>query len=213
MHYIRDLLRKERHELKQEMISLLGTKWKVYNTFLWATNNTLSGLDGNSVFQFIDLIDDVIFFMNKSFVSTTSQDNLLHALKCWTEIVPFLRIMYIINRNDTMAEQNTCKEDYDKLLVSIKDTIRHFYLHAAKSFMKKVINGDTETFYMHALRHYILKHAQDTWTKYKLGVGIFTMEGFERRNKESKEAVRKHTNKKDNITIQSCNKLYEKYNA
>jgi hypothetical protein len=39
------------------------------------------------------------------------------------------------------------------------------------------------------------------------------MEGFERRNLEPKEAVRKHTNKKDNITVQSCNKLYEKYNA
>ena len=185
----------------------------MYNTFLWAENNTLSGLDGKSVFQFIDLIDEICIFMTKNFVTTTSQDNLLSALKCWKEIVPFLRTMYIINKNDTKAEQDICEENYNTLLVSIKDTIRHFYLHAAKSFMTKVDPGDTETFYIHALRHYILKHAQDTWSKYKLGVGIFTMEGFERRNSESKEAVRKHTNKKDNITVQSCNKLYEKYNA
>ena len=41
-----------------------------------------------------------------------------------------------------------------------------------------------------------MKHAQDTWTKYKLDVGIFTMEGFERRNTESKQVVRNHTKKK-----------------
>ena len=79
--------------------------------------------------------------------------------------------------------------------------------------MTKVDTGDKETFYMHSLRHYTMKHAQDTWIKYKLGIGIFTMEGFERRNLESKQAVRNHTNKKDNITVQSCNKLYEKYNT
>ena len=66
---------------------------------------------------------------------------------------------------------------------------------------------------MHALRHYNIKHAQDTWTKYKLGVGIFTMEGFERRNMESKQVVRNHTNKKGNIILQSAKKLYEKYNT
>ena len=166
-----------------------------------------------SVFQFIDLIDEIFIFMTKNFVTTTSQDNLLSALKCWKEIVPFLRIMYIINKNDTKTEQNICEDNYKKLLVSIKETIRHFYVYAAKSFMKKVDPGDTETLYIHTLWHYILKHAQDTWTKKKLGVGIFTMEGFERRNKESMEAVRKHTNKKDDMTIPSCTKLYEQYNA
>ena len=54
---------------------------------------------------------------------------------------------------------------------------------------------------MNALWHYTIKHAQDTWKKYKLGVGIFTMEGFERRNIESKQVVRNHTNKKDNIIL------------
>ena len=54
-----------------------------------------------------------------------------------------------------------------------------------------------------------MKHAQDKWTKYKLGVGIFTMEIFELRNMESKQLVRNHTNKKNNIIVQSCNKLYE----
>ena len=79
--------------------------------------------------------------------------------------------------------------------------------------MTKVDKGDKGTFYMHDIRHYTPIHAQDTWKKYKLGVSIFTMEGFERRNMESKQVVRNHTNKKDNIILQSAKKLYEKYNT
>ena len=70
-----------------------------------------------------------------------------------------------------------------------------------------------KTFYIHALRHYTPLHAQDTWDTYKLGVGIFTMKGFERRHLESKQVVRNHTNKKVNITLQSAKKLYQKYNT
>ena len=48
------------------------------------------------------------------------------------KLFPFLRIMYIINKNDTKAEQNICEDNYKKLLVSIKEKIRHFYVYAAK---------------------------------------------------------------------------------
>ena len=178
MHYIRDQLRKERFELRQQMISVLGTKWNAWDLFLWASNNTLSGLKGESVFQFIENIDEICIFMTENFVSTTSQEQLLNALKCCKIIVPFLRTMYIMNKNDTKAEQDQCEDNYKKRLVSIKNTIRHFYVHAGKTFMTKVDTGDKEAFYMHALRYYTIKHAQDTWSKYKLGVGIFTMEGF-----------------------------------
>ena len=58
-----------------------------------------------------------------------------------------------------------------------------------------------------------LKKEQDTWDKYKLGVGFFTMEGFERRNSESKQVVNNHTNKKGSIAVQSIKKLYDKYNT
>ena len=132
MHYIRDLLRKERFRLRQQMLSVLATKWKTYNLFLWASNNTLSGLDGKSVFKFIGKTDEVCIFMSKQFVSTTSQEHLLNALKCWKIIVPFLRTMYIINKNDTKAEQDECEDNYNKLLVSMKNTIRQLYVHAAK---------------------------------------------------------------------------------
>ena len=92
----------------------------------------------------------------------------------------------------------------------MKTTNQEFYVHSVNTFMTKVEKGDKETFYIHALRHYTPLHAQNTWDTYKLGVGIFTMEGFERRNLESKQVVRNHTTKKGNITLQSATKLYEK---
>ena len=79
--------------------------------------------------------------------------------------------------------------------------------------MTKVDKGYKETFYMNSIRHYTPIHAQDTWDTYKLCVGIFTMEGFERRHLESKPVVRNHTNKKVNITLQSAKEIYEKYNT
>ena len=50
----------------------------------------------------------------------------------------------------------------------------------------------------------------DTWNTYKLGVGIFTMQGFERRNKESKATLLR-TNNKGNIMIQNLVKLFTKF--
>ena len=100
--------------------------------------------------------------------------------------------------------------NYTHLLVEMKTTIQAFYVHAENTFMTKVYKGGKETFYMHAIRHYKPIHAQDTWDTYKLGMGIFTMEGFERRNLESKKVVRNHTNKKGNMKLQSAKKKYEK---
>ena len=34
--------------------------------------------------------------------------------------VPFLRRMYFIDKNDTIAEQDECEENYKQLLLSIK---------------------------------------------------------------------------------------------
>ena len=62
---------------------------------------------------------------------------------------------------------------------------------------------------MHTLRYYIPLIVDDTWNKYQLGTGIFTMQGFERRNKESKNIFRCNTNKRDNQVLQSMKRLWD----
>ena len=47
-----------------------------------------------------------------------------------------------------------------------------------------------ETFYLHTLRYYITNIIKHTYDTYELGVGIFTMQGSEHRNKESTKNFR-----------------------
>lgn len=69
--------------------------------------------------------------------------------------------------------------------------------------------GDKETYYLHALKYYIPKHARKIWDTHKLGIGIFTMQGFERRNKESKNIMRRFNIKKHNICSQILQRLWD----
>ena len=69
--------------------------------------------------------------------------------------------------------------------------------------------GDAETFYMHALRFYMPEIADETWKRHGLGVGIFTMQGVERRNKESKNCYNRFSNRKGNELLNNLSKLWD----
>ena len=60
-------------------------------------------------------------------------------------------------------------------------------------FLTKKETGEDKTFYFHSLRYYLPKIVQDAWTKHSVGIGMFTMQGYERRNKESKACCKDST--------------------
>ena len=76
--------------------------------------------------------------------------------------------------------------------------LKKLYKYGWHSFMMKDKPGDTETFYLHCLRYYMKGIIKTTWRNYSLGVGMFNMPGFERRNNESKRTMLKN-NQKGNI--------------
>ena len=50
------------------------------------------------------------------------------------------------------------------------------------------------------------------WKTYKthgLGLGVFTMQGFERRNKESQNTLRRFSNSKGNIVVGNMKRLWD----
>ena len=53
------------------------------------------------------------------------------------------------------------------------------------------------------------KIAKDTLDKHKLGLGIFTMQDFERRNKESKNTLQRFCNGKGDILSPNLKRLYD----
>ena len=65
------------------------------------------------------------------------------------------------------------------------------------------MTGDSETFYIHKLTKYMHVFLKHTYDDHKLGVGVFTMEGFKYKNYSSKPAVREHSNQKGNVCVQN----------
>ena len=48
-----------------------------------------------------------------------------------------------------------------------------------------------------------------TLKKHRMGLGIFTMQGYERRNKESKNTLRRFGNSKGNIVQTNLKRLWD----
>ena len=96
-------------------------------------------------------------------------------------------------------------------MLELNTNIKLFYNAGKHTFLTKNVSspGDDETFYLHCLRFYIPQIAEVTLKKHNLGVGIFTMQGFERRNKESKNVYKRFSNHKGNVVMSNLKRLYD----
>ena len=142
---------------------------------------------------------DVVKLLQCKFVETTFLKNLCGGLHLWMKICQFI--------HHTKIED---AKQYEDDILEFKRQLKMFYVHGSLSFLSKKSVGDKETMYMHVLRFYIPHIVDDTWKRFKLGVGFFTMQGFERRNKEAKSAFSNHTNKKGN-QVKQC--MYHLWNS
>ena len=75
--------------------------------------------------------------------------------------------------------------------------------------MTRLNMGDKDTFYCHVLTKYVPHILKITYERHKLGIGIFSMEGFEYKNYTSKQVLNNRTNGKvrTNICLQSMRVL------
>ena len=84
------------------------------------------------------------------------------------------------------------------------------WYHVGKDFfLTKHIPGDIETFCHHVVRYHMPATARTTYERHALGVGIFTMQGFEQRNKESKNTMHRFNNKKGNVCESNMKRLWD----
>ena len=89
--------------------------------------------------------------------------------------------------------------------------VKNFYKVGATYFLSTKYVGDEENFYSHALRFYMPHFAKITFERHGMGLGIFTMQGFEHRNKQSKFVFLNHTNKKGNVAKQTIGRLFDSF--
>ena len=176
---------------------------------MWSSNKPFNSLKGKQILAVIKLIPEVVKFIDSTFMETPFLLNLCSGLTLWKSISKFIHTTSIIMKGDKDEEIQAKTKIYEEEISNFNKNLVLFYDHGAKCFLTKKDIGDCETFYMHTLRYYLSPIVDDTWKRYQLGTGIFTMQGFERRNKESKGIFNTHTNKKVNQLKQCIHQLYD----
>ena len=142
---------------------------------MWKLNKSFSSFVGEELNAFIKGTSLCTAFLDENCGPTDYLTNLIEGLESWPRLNEFLKI--------TKLEQGD-KDDYLEKIKQFEEELKHFYATGGKVFLTKgTIVGDDETFYMHCLRCYIPQIARTTYQRHHLGVGIFTMHGYELRNK------------------------------
>ena len=77
----------------------------------------------------------------------------------------------------------------------------------AKIFLTYQVIGYKESFYNHCLRFYLPKIGRDLLQEHGVGLYVFKMQGFERRNKESKNTFKRFNDRKGNVLRQNIARL------
>ena len=87
--------------------------------------------------------------------------------------------------------------------------VQEFYECGMSTFLKKTHYGDEETFYLRSLQYYLPVIMHTTWESHRIGWGVFTIQGFERINKESKNTLSRFNNRTGNLASQNIRRLWD----
>ena len=208
LNYLRRFIRAQTCSTMEAFAEILSNAWGPYHMSLWKCNKALTSLKGKQILKFIKTIPKVVEFLYENFVDTEKLKAFCNALEKWNWISAFISITTVVKLDATPSEESEQKADYVQKLDLFDQNVRTFYECGAKTFLTRSKVGDSETFYAHVLRCYLPKHARTTWETHSLGLGVFNMQGFERRNKESKNTMRRFTNKKGNMALQNMKRLW-----
>ena len=179
-------------------LKVLSHIWGEYHLLVWNLNKNFSSFTGKEIKMLIVNIPNILNFLNSNFQNNDHLSNICNALCCWHEICPFLSKASVENKS---AHENE--------LVKFGENVKLFYHYGSKTFLTKNNVGDLETFYMHTLRFYMHPIAQETYAFHGLGLGVFTMQGFERRNKESKNTLRRFSNHRGNVVVPNMKRVFD----
>ena len=186
-------------EKQAEFCDILSQFWSMHNCLLWVMGNPFQRLVGSDLFSFVQNIHKVTSFLQQSIVANNTMDQLCEALHLWKEITPMLTLLKYDNEEDYYSK-------YDAFVTAVK----RFYVCGSKTFITKDPSnvGGEETFYLHVLRFYLPQKMHQLYVKHKVGLGVCTMQGFERRNKESKNTMQRFYNGRGNVLVTNMKRLW-----
>jgi hypothetical protein len=198
MLYLRKFIMLQSEEVMNSFSTLLETFWRPYLVEIWNLNKPFTSYKGMDILEFILHIPDVIEFLSENFEGMETIQIFSRGLELWKDLSAFMNIVKIDNEEWYVGE-----------LTRFETNLKDFYECGRKTFLTKNVDGDDEFFYSHVLRFYIPRHAKEIFTEQGVGVGVFTMQGYERCNKEEKNTLKRFTNNKGNILIQNMKRLWD----
>ena len=189
--------------------------WGDYKISPWLTGDGVARLKGVHIKEFVKRTNDVTALLS-SICLPHEVEHINAALKAYEKMSKILSFVFIDEYEavkdflqDSLLNGSSPKEQIANYMSeTYKKYAKEFYNAGIKSFMTNAIVGDGETFYIHNLFFYMPSIIEDTYKKHKLGPGVWSMEGFEYKNAQSKQAVYTHSNCKGNLPAQSLAHLY-----
>ena len=178
--------------------------WDDYLIDQFVSGDTNNRLKGKHTKCFIKQADDIISQQLHRLLDAVKIAEFCRCLKAFQAMSKIINIVFIDEYNTIkhllLARTNISEESQPG---DIAEAIFNEYEEQAKillangflSFMERNDgSGGGESLYLHVLRHYIPKHMRDTYKKHRLGVAIFSMEGFEYKNYTSNFVMRNRNN-------------------
>ena len=173
------MLKQSSNVIKDFTDNVLRTFMTTYLVWCWNNKVQFSVFKGNDLFLFVSKSEVIIEFLKKRLFQTEEVKGIVIGISKLRPITKFMTMTYI-------DSEDTFKRSFELFQ---KDT-KELYDAGKSSYL---LEDSDETFYFHCLRFYVPQIAKITFERHKLGIGIFTMQGFERRNKESKNVINRFT--------------------
>jgi hypothetical protein len=196
--YIREYICAYSFDIQEKFIKILRLQLGEYYVACYETGKNLSVMHGEQIEQFLVLIPKIADFLKTELEQTRKVKALLKLLHYYPLLDSFMRISIVKD-----------KDKYEIDIVSFKSNLILYQEAASETILTNHTIGDNESFYSHVLFCYYPQLIDRLWTSHNVGIGIFTLQGFERRNKESKNAARRFYNGKHNVCSQTMNRVFD----
>ena len=213
LNYIRDMLANSYSDIEAFSLVLNDLEDREdYEISPWMTSDGLSRIKGRHTKSFTQNIETIIKSL-KGLLLHEAIEKFSEALLLLKLISAFLLLMlidefsiaslFLDDNTHDLSKVSSLKDIASQMIKEFKQKVELFYYYGYTIFCTGIVQGDKETFYMHAMRYYFPPVIEGMHDKHLVGPGVQTMEGFEYTSFQTKRALQNHSNSRLNVCKQN----------
>ena len=202
MGYLRRFMLNQSNDMFDDFMNgVLKNFWNDFHLYVWKNKKNFSSFLGNELALFVSNVGAIVQFLDSNFTETNEVKDMKDAFELWVSLFKFLGMTVIGEDSDA----------YNSRMKNFELQLKKFYDCGSRTFLSSAArtDGNEETFYCHALRFYMIDIAKMTYERHKVGIGVFNMQGFERRNKESKNCMKRFSNNRGNVLVNNMKRVWD----